>query len=46
MAERTWIKEALIVVLSAAGGMLAFAILLFALYYANLLIFHVPFSTR
>ena len=46
MAERTWIKELLIVVLSAAGGVLAVAILLLALYYANLLIFHVPFSTR
>lgn len=46
MAERTWIKEALIVVLAAAGGVLAVAILLLALYYANLLIFHVPFSTR
>jgi hypothetical protein len=46
MTERTWIKDALIVVLAAAGGVLAVAILLLALYYANLLIFHVPFSTR
>lgn len=46
MAERTWIKEVLIVALCAVGGVLAVAILLFALYYANLLIFHVPFSTR
>jgi hypothetical protein len=46
MAERTSIKEALTVVLGVAGGVLAVAILLLALYYANLLIFHVPFSTR
>jgi hypothetical protein len=46
MAERTWIKEALIVVLAAASGVLAVAILLLALYYANLLIFHVPLFTR
>ncbi len=46
MAERTWIKEALVVVLAAAGGVLVVAILLLALFYANLLIFHVPFSTR
>ena len=46
MADRTWIKEALTVVLAAAAGVLVVAILLLALFYANLLIFHVPFSTR
>jgi hypothetical protein len=46
MAERTWIKEVLIVVLCAAGCVLGVAILLLVLFYANLLIFHVPFSTR
>jgi hypothetical protein len=46
VTERTSIKEALGVVLGIAGGMLVVAILLLALYYANLLIFHVPFSTQ
>jgi hypothetical protein len=44
--ERSSIEEAFVVVLWVVGGLLVFAILLYALFLANLLIFHVPFSTR
>ena len=46
MAERSWIKELLIVVICVVGCVLGIAALLFVLLLANLLLFHAPLSTR
>ncbi len=46
MAERSWIKELLIVVVCVAGCVLGIVALLFVLLLANLLLFHMPLDTR